>query len=573
MARYLGIEWDSEGLRVVEATTRGGKALGQRALQLPEPLTLKPADALAAGQRLKEQLKAAKIAPGPTLVCVPRDRVVFRDVRYPDVPLHDAPEIVRFQAVKELTFPAEEGIIDYQAVSIPWSTGEQRALTVVVRKEVLTAIKKLCQGAGLKLEGVSARPFGVAATLAQVDPTPNASECIAGLVRSNGACELVLARGRELLFSRSLSLNGNGVAALVPELRRSLAAFGGAFPGQTPQRVFITGFDDQSDVETLTNAFHLPLFPYQTTENQSLPSSQAAAFAGALGLIHERAAGKPAVNLAIPKQAAPPTNRRKHAWLAGLAAAALLLAGVGVTYGVVSSGKTKEIKELQRQKADLKKQIDSFAEMEERLKGVNAWAGTEMVMLDELYDLIAYFPDQPGVRVTKAEWKTLAAPQSNQPTKQAAAAKTAPAAAQANRPIGVITLEATGDSSDSLNRLKAALENDDHWKLEHWEPNTPLTNQARCTLKVYRQLPHEYKLVLAPTEHTTSPSSGGGGGGDRRRVPGGGPGSGPGSGGGPAFGPGSGFGPRPGGGGGNGPGGFDRFRITGPPRPTEGVRP
>ena len=44
------------------------------------------ADAAAAGERLKERLKEAKIPPAPVLACLGRDRIIVKDIRYPAVP-------------------------------------------------------------------------------------------------------------------------------------------------------------------------------------------------------------------------------------------------------------------------------------------------------------------------------------------------------------------------------------------------------------------------------------------------------------------------------------------------------
>lgn len=585
MARYLAIEWDAQGLRVVEGTARGGRASVQAALEVPAPLTLSAAEAQAAGQRLKEALKATGIAAGPALVCLPRDRVVFRDVRYPDVPPQDAPDIVRFQAIKELTFPAEEAVLDYQPVSIPWPTGEQRALTVVARKEVLTAVKKLCLAAGLKLEGVSVRPFGVAANLlAQTEVPPSVGEVVAGVLLVNGTCELLVLRGTELLFSRSIGLNGHDVAGLAPELRRSLAAFSGHYAGQSPQRAFVAGGTGNGDLEALTAALRLPVFPYQVVTSGQVPAEKAPAFAGALGMLQERSVGKPAINLTDPKQPKPPSQRKKYYVGAGIVAAALLLIGLGITYGAVNSAKKSEIRELTELRAGLKKRVDSFASMEKSMEAINAWSDSEMVVLDELYNLIVHFPDEPGIRITKVSWSTLAAPvTAGQPSRQGASTKPAAAATpQGAKPIGVLTVEATGESPEALARLQAALKHDPHWTMQEWLPDTPGTNQARCILKVYRQLPHEYRLVLQPGENTTASSSGGGG--ERRRGGSGGGFGPPGGGFGPPGGGNSGerrggFGPP--GGGDRRPGGFgppgggsggDRSR-PGPSRPPEGGRP
>src|SRR5262245_42020794 len=118
------------------------------------------------GRRLRARLQAEGIAPAPVLVCVGRDRVILKDIRFPPVPPEDEPNIVRFQAVKELTDPAEEAVIDYMIVGS--AAAERRALALIVRRELLLTYQVLCRAAGLKLAAVTPRPFATALCLAGV---------------------------------------------------------------------------------------------------------------------------------------------------------------------------------------------------------------------------------------------------------------------------------------------------------------------------------------------------------------------------------------------------------------------
>src|SRR5205807_8726763 len=94
---------------------------------------------------------------------VGRDRVILKESRYPQVTPAEEPAVVRFQAVKELTEPAEEVVLDYTPVGEAAEGEERRALVLVMRRELLTAYRVLCKAAGLKLLALTPRPFGILA--------------------------------------------------------------------------------------------------------------------------------------------------------------------------------------------------------------------------------------------------------------------------------------------------------------------------------------------------------------------------------------------------------------------------
>ncbi len=500
MARILGIEWDPEHLRVVEATSRGGKVEVRRAFVWTEPVHPNAAQADEAGKRLRERLREAGVAPAPVLFLVGRERLLIREVRYPDVPAAEVPAVVHFQAAKELNFPADEAVIDFALNSVPGPLGEKRALAVVLRKELLSAIQQTCKLAGLRLEAVAARPFALLANWNATHPQHAADGQIHGLLHLDGARrELCVVRNKELLFSRALSLDAEPLTAgaWLNELRRTLAAYAAQFPSHPLQALHLSGSVAARLKEGVRAMVTAPVDVYDQAPGMlaETPREERAGFAGGLGVVQAHGRRLP-IDFLHPKQAQTKDTTKRWYGIAAAVAAVLLVAGAFTAHRLAVSSRTSRIDELQQENARLVKQVGAFGDVDKRIEKINEWAGGEMVILDELYDLAAHFPDQPGIKITKLSWAPLTEPGrlTPQPAKPGAAA-VKPVAKPVEKPVGLLSIEATADSS-GLERLRHALEQGRHWKLDTWD-TTSTSGQARGTLKVFRRKPGDYQVSLA----------------------------------------------------------------------------
>src|SRR5262249_19216162 len=129
-----------------------------------QPLTATTAE--LAGRQLREKLGQEGIAPGPLLVCVGRERVIVKELKIPNVPPHEQPGLVRFQAMKEVSESGEDAVLDFIPVG-ETAQGELRVVVVSIKKDVLNAFRTLAEAAGLTLAAVTPRPFATYAGLQQ----------------------------------------------------------------------------------------------------------------------------------------------------------------------------------------------------------------------------------------------------------------------------------------------------------------------------------------------------------------------------------------------------------------------
>jgi Tfp pilus assembly PilM family ATPase len=416
LARFLALDWDHQQLHVVAATVSGGNVRIQRAAVWEEPQVPNPAQAEELGRHLRERLKQAGIAAGPVLACIGRDRVILKEVRYPAVAPAEEPALVRFQAVKELTEPADEVVIDYTPAGTA-PNGDRRALVLIVRRELLQAYQALCQAAGLKLVGLTPRPFGIAACLNRLAGAPGASSAItavppppagagpaavAVVTVADRWAEFCVLRDGTLVFARALAV-GPGLAG---EVRRSLIVHAGQAPQFPVAAVYLAGNSEHSELrERLQDLLGVPVHafdPFARVERPEMPTAGRGGFSGAVGLLYAQAdrAGLP-INFAHVREAqkAADPNRRRLVLAAGLAAV-LLLGGVAWCYAQLDAA-DRQLAELTDQNTKLDAELVPVEENAKYLKGLGDWVDSGVIWLDEIYDLTERFPDNPNLRLTE----------------------------------------------------------------------------------------------------------------------------------------------------------------------------
>lgn len=412
MSRYLAIDVEQGRLYVASGTVKGNAIVVEKALTLPD-VTPSIANAGELGQRLKDALKEAGIAPAPVLVAVGREKTILKEVKFPaSVAATEEPALVRFQVAKELTEAGDGVIVDYFAQPTPDPDGQRRALAFAIRKDVLAPVKSLCGAAGLKLAGVTPRPFGVAAALMRAikEGAVTAPESLAAplaiLVRGDKWGELVIVRNGQVAFTRSLT--GASLAsepAMLGEIRRNLAVFSGPSSQNQVQAIFVAEGDMPGGwTGRLKGGFTVPVQSFDPVAGTTtgLPGEMHGAFAGAVGLMSLRARS-PELPLNFlaprePKSGSDPAKRMLG--LIGVAACVLLLAGLVLGVMIVDQKQSADVA-LQQQKTKLEGEIKGLDDVSKRVKAVEEWEGKTVNWLDELYDLTARFPDPATTEVVQ----------------------------------------------------------------------------------------------------------------------------------------------------------------------------
>lgn len=408
MARFLALDWDHQQLNIVSASVKGGAVRIHKAVSFAEPRGPNLAEAEALGKQLLARLKEAGIAPAPVLACVGRDRLILKDLRYPAVPPHEEPAVVRFQVVKELNDAPDDVVLDYAPAPDGGTGGERRALAMVIRRELLEAYQKLCKAAGVKLVALAPRPLGLLTCLNRLigttvrTPAPDPPGATVAVVAVGQPwTEFGVIKGETLAFSRSLATG----PALAGEIRRSVAVYGGQSSQNPVRAVYVAGTTEQAELrDRLQQMLGIPVFPFDPfdgAEGPDLPADHRGDFAGAVGLLQSYAGRRALpINFVQPKQPRPPQdpNKRKLA-MAAAVIGILLLAGLAYGYKTLAE-QSAELERLVRDKYDVEQQLAALEDKTKSVKALDEWTGGAVVWLDELYDVTADFPNNTSLRLT-----------------------------------------------------------------------------------------------------------------------------------------------------------------------------
>jgi Tfp pilus assembly PilM family ATPase len=486
LRRFLILDWDHQRLNVVTATAGRGSSRIERVLSLDESQSPNPAEAEAQGRLLAERLKSAGIPRAPTIVCVGRDRVILKSLILPPSNASDEPALVRFQVVKELTDAPDEVVIDY-AASTQGNAAGNRVHAVVLRRELLNTYQTLCQAAGLKLAGVCPRPFGAVACLADLlhrgvlPSSLERPERTIGIVALAGSwAEFSIASGGELTFARPLSA-GPGMAA---DIRRNLAVHAAQASNEPVAALYLTGQDLIPNLrQELAERTGLPVLlfdPLPSGEATAIPAERRGQFAGAMGLLGVLASGRPLpINLLKPKRPRPATNPNRRRLLIGAAALVAVLAAI-FTYGFIQLDRRDQLlQSLVDEKAGLDTQLAGLGDEIKYARALDEWTSSEIVWLDELYDLTDRFPNPNNVRLVQFTGDPM-----TKTTKNAHVAR-------------LVLKGIMNNDYQALNQLESRLVNDGHYRVE---PKVLARNTAADRFRFPQQFTTRVEVEKLPPD-------------------------------------------------------------------------
>jgi Tfp pilus assembly PilM family ATPase len=434
MPQLLALEWDDAEARVAVAEVRRGSLVLEQAFAVtmtgtapgaagsaPGPVSASGAHDLGAvGRRIGEALTARGIKRGKTLVAVGRANIELKNLAVPPAPPDELPEMVRFQAEREFNTLADNWPLDF--LPLPSDEGEsQSVLAAAISPDLVAEIEVTCQSASLTPQRLILRPCAAAALLSRVRPgKENKLRLLVDLLAEEA--DLTVLAGDVVVFMRttrlpSEALRTDPLRALVPEIRRTIAAVHNRFHNQRIEELFVCG--DGPTQETIARDIGRELgLPTEVINPlkactlggellRSLPDHPSR-FAPLVGmLLNEAAPGEGIIDFLNPRRKAEAPSRRREWSLAAAAGIAVVLAIAGwIWYQITSLD--EEIAALQQKSSQMgegrndktatpvKKALASSDQAAE----IQKWLAGDINWLDELAALSTKAPSAQDVMLT-----------------------------------------------------------------------------------------------------------------------------------------------------------------------------
>jgi Tfp pilus assembly PilM family ATPase len=408
VARTVVIDWQRDSLLVAVGVRRGASVAFEQIRLLP--LGESESGTVTAGQALRKAIQEMGLGKAEAVVIASREVVEIRTLSVPNVEANELPDIIRFQAQRQMANMGETWPLDY--ILLPSAGLENKvALAGAISPAHLAEIDSAVIGAGLQLTRVVLRPLEIARFALTADATGKMKEGTSVVVcLTDHQADLLLLNAGALVQLRSTRLPTDSqmiAGTIVGEIKRSLVAASSQMNGvNLSSALLIAPAELAGKVEsafTEAAGCNAAVIDPQVM----LPTS----YEGAERLTHEAAnrlaaiagvVGSPQpdkrtlIDFKNPKKRPPKEVNFKRYVLVG-AAAGLLLLAAGSWWYSTNSSMDRELAAIRQEIADKKgpgelalKQIAEYNEVKKLLDASPSW-------LDEVERIAMHKPSSDKV--------------------------------------------------------------------------------------------------------------------------------------------------------------------------------
>jgi len=409
--QWVAVEVDRRRVRAVGFRPNRGRCkfdvIGSSAHAEPIDTT----DAAAVGEAVAKVLAELRLSGARAVMNVRRDEVILRPLSLPaGTPDTELASMVRFQVAKELSFAADQAVIDhlvadhYQAVDGAAGPDGRTVLAAAVRTEVVEFYRQVALAAGVRLMRLGLRPQSIGRCVGRC-VRHSAGECVAVVNVTADETEIDLLIDGSLAFSRSVPIGMPDravwpdqrkpvVDAAVREVMLSVQSFQAVRPGGKVDAVLVcgdTGLEDDL-IAALSTKVSTMCELFRPARALGLPTrSDGSAYAGLLGAAMDGSTAA-TYDFLNPKRPAvqrdPRRDRIAAAGIAVMALAAVLIGG-GSWYLSNLAAESDRIARNLRNAEDADKKISKLTG---RVRSIEQWADDSVDWLGHWARISAAFP-------------------------------------------------------------------------------------------------------------------------------------------------------------------------------------
>ena len=428
--KLLALDWDKKTLRMVLVRPRADGVDLLRAVSVAIPTDVRVDDPEEFGGFVREAISRTHVGTKRAVLAIPRDHVVLHNLNLPPTTPEEMPALVGFQVTKELPFSPEQAAVDFVVNGEFDPKASSSVLVSAVRTEVLSFYKTVAESAQLTVERIGLRPF--ANLIAVTAGAPDLAQKTFLIIEIGPQfTEIDIIRNGQILFSRSAlvslpddknvsaesvtdsrivtvklhereddSANRQLVNDLMVEIVRSVEAYRATDPGLNLDQIIVCGASGLEAflVQTLAARFATTAELYTPDRALQLTRERAKELSGfnaALGLaIGHARKGLSAIDFLHPKKSVSRRAMRMRKMPLAVATAALFLGSAVMFHFKFVQPKTAEARQLDAQRAKLKKQEEPILAFKNQVEALESWAESEQHWPQVLASLTEVFPPE-----------------------------------------------------------------------------------------------------------------------------------------------------------------------------------
>src|SRR4051812_19791920 len=396
MPRILAIDWDRHEVRAVliSAGATGSSVAGawSASLSTADPAGL---SGKQIGGRLAAAVAGQISGKVTTLVGIGREHVQIKLLSLPPAPPEELPDLVRFQAERELTALGPDAALDFIPIAGDAQTQNQ-VLAFALNPAGIAEAREVCEALSLEIGRIEVR--GCAATAFASRASGIATTEVALIVNPLAEeADLAVQADDKVILLRTVRLPDPSQTearqrALIGEIRRTIAAVRQQLTDRQVDKVIICGNEPSiGRSSNLADELKVPVSLIDPVaqapaglSSKSVPPESLGRFGATLGMaLSEVDRRAPIVDFAnVRRRLDVRRFSRAHILTAGVAAAAVLWFAAHLYQQI--SAPTRELVELQARIRDVESQAETYKDVTAQAAIMERWSATTVNWLDEI---------------------------------------------------------------------------------------------------------------------------------------------------------------------------------------------